>query len=100
LSSSSALAGSTERLTRGVNKDTAKGWKRGVPAYVVVKLFLEDTRLRAMGPQPSDPPALLEVLERVRQYWSTKRWEKIELALKLVGEPYRSTDLQGVNLSG
>ena len=91
-----ALAGSEERLTRGVKKETWRHWKhtlKAVPAHVVVRLTQENLRLQEAAPNPSDPPALLEALERVRQYWGTKRWEKFDLALELVGEPHRATDL-------
>lgn len=93
-----AFAGSEERLKQAAQTvNTWRFWrntKKAVPAYIVLRLVKENMRLQGVAPQPSDPVPLLEALERVRQYWGTKRWEKLDLALELVGEPYRATDLR------
>lgn len=90
------VAGSEERLKRmAATKNTWAYWKntkKAVPAYVVLRLLKENLRLQGAAPSPSDPVPLLKAMERVRQYWGTKRWEKFDLALALVGQPHRATD--------
>lgn len=96
------IAGSEERLTRGVKVNTWKSWRNpahGVPAHVALRLLMENIRHQKEANLLADDPQLLETIARVRLYWGTRRWEKLGIALTLVGEPQRATDNRAMNNS-